>query len=223
MRAFRIDVFEPPALAAMAASLQARDVHDILQFLDSPTGRRMVAADIASAEHDEATQDKYPEGEPVPASSAEREALFDRILADTHAIDMAVGIYLTIARGLAAGTAIGSDRDPIAAEQRVDRNADQGVRAQLSSSMQVPARRSLAWGYRELSTPQLQQIDSFLRHRAGQRYVSSYIAAMNAGFEAMSRRCGERIGESWRELAMASRDAASLTSSHDASAATPSP
>jgi hypothetical protein len=216
---FRVDVFEPPALAAMAAALDAADVRDILRFLDSPAGQHMVAADIGSARHDEATADRFPQGEPVPRASDEREALFDQILSGTHALDTAVDAYLTIARGLAAGTAIGSGRDPIAAQERVDRNADAAVRAQLAATMQEPVRRSLAWGYRELSTADLREIAAFLHRHAGERYVGAYRAAMDAGFEAMSRRCGERIGESWRELALASRAAAAAAAAKPASAA----
>jgi hypothetical protein len=44
---------------------------------------------------------------------------------------------------------------------------------------------------------------------------------MNAGFDAMSRRCGERIGESWRELAVASRVAAAAAKPASAAAAPP--
>jgi hypothetical protein len=219
-RTFRIDVFEPAALAAMASSLEPAEAHDILHFLESPAGQRMVAADIASARHDEATQDQFPEGEPTPRASDEREALLDQIESGSHAVDLAVGVYLGIARGLAWGTAIGSGRDPIAAQERVDQNATPEVRKQLAATMRQPVRRSLAWGYRELSTEDLRSIAQFLHRRAGERYIGSYMAAMFAGFDAMSRRCGERIGDSWRELAVAARDA---TAARGAGAAPTSP
>jgi hypothetical protein len=220
-QSFRVDVFEPPALAAMAATLDAADVRDILRFLGSPAGQRMVAADIESARHDEATQEKFPDGEPVPRANDEREALFDQILTGTRAVDTAVEAYLTIARGLAGGTAIGSGRDPVAARDRVDQNAGVAVRAQLAATMQGPVRRSLTWGYRDLSTADLREMVAFLHRRAGEHYVGAYLAAMNAGFDAMSRRCGERIGESWRELAVASRVAAAAAKPASAAAAPP--
>ena len=219
--AFRIDIFEPPALAAMAAALDAGDVREIERFLGSPAGQHMVAADIASAQHDEATQASFPDGEPVARASDEREALYDQIFAGTRAVDTAVEAYLTIARGLAVGTAIGSGRDPVAARDRVDHNADAAVRAQLAATMQEPVRRSLAWGYRDLSTADLREIVAFLHRRAGAHYIDAYLAAMNAGFDAMSRRCGERIGESWRELAQASRAAAAMQKPASAAGAPP--
>ena len=218
--AFRIDVFEPAALTAMAGALEPADAHEILRFLDSPTGQRMVAADIASARHDEATQDQFPDGEPTPRSTDEREALFDQIQSASHAVDLAVSVYLAIARGLAEGTAIGSGRDPVAAQERVDHNATPQVRAQLATTMQVPVRRSLAWGYRDLSTEDLRAIAQFLHRRAGERYIGSYRATMLAGFGTMSRRCGERIGDSWRELAVAAHDA---TAARGPGATAPSP
>jgi len=87
--------------------------------------------------------------------------------------------------------------------------------------MQGPVRRSLTWGYRDLSTADLREMVAFLHRRAGEHYVGAYLAAMNAGFDAMSRRCGERIGESWRELAVASRVAAAAAKPASAAAAPP--
>ncbi|MEA3176064.1 MAG: hypothetical protein QOF42_3475, partial [Gammaproteobacteria bacterium] len=37
----------------------------------------------------------------------------------------------------------------------------------------------------------------------GKRYVGAYIASLGAGFDAMGKRCGEQLGESFRELAQA--------------------
>ena len=60
----------------------------------------------------------------------------------------------------------------------------------------------MAYGYRDLSDADLKGLLAFLNSTAGKRYVAAYNAAMNAGFDAMGRRCGEQIGESWRELAL---------------------
>jgi hypothetical protein len=204
-RGFRIDVFEPPAIAALAAGLDANALRDSLAFLRSSTGRRMVAADIALAELDEATLDKISSGDIAVPSSGDRDALFDRLEVATRSVDSAVQIYLTIARGLAVGTAVGSGRDPIAADQRVSKNADTAVRADLAQRMQVPLRRSLAYGYRDLSNSDLHNLLSFLQTKSGAQYIDAYLAAMNAGFDAMGRRCGEWIGDSWRQLAMTQR------------------
>jgi hypothetical protein len=207
-RGFRIDVFEPPAIAALAAGLDAASDRDTLAFLRSNAGRRMVAADVALAELDAATLDMIASGELAAASNSNRDALFDKLVVATRSVDSAVQIYLTVARGLAIGTAIGSGMDPIAAEQRVNKNADATMRAELAQRMQGPLRRSLAYGYRDLSSADLHKLLSFLGTTAGQRYTDAYIAAMNAGFDAMGRRCGEQIGESWHDLAKAQRDAA---------------
>src|ERR1700722_12827709 len=48
-RGFRIDVFEAPALAALAANLDPPTVKKTEDFLSSDLGRRMVAADVATA------------------------------------------------------------------------------------------------------------------------------------------------------------------------------
>src|ERR1700761_4300145 len=46
VRAFRIDVFEAPALTAFAANLDAETVKKTEAFLATPAGKKMVAADL---------------------------------------------------------------------------------------------------------------------------------------------------------------------------------
>jgi hypothetical protein len=202
---FRIDVFEPPAIAALAADLDTATVKGSLDFLHSNAGQHMVAADVALAETDEATLDKISSGELAAPSSTERDAILDKIAAATRSVDSAVQIYLTIARALAIGTAIGGGMDPIAADQRVSKSEDAALRTDLAQRMQGPLRRSLAYGYRDLSNADLRTMLAFLDTKAGKKYTTANVAAMNAGFDAMGRRCGERIGERWRELALAQR------------------
>ena len=69
--------------------------------------------------------------------------------------------------------------------------------------MRKPLRRYMAYGYRDLSDTDLKHVVSFMESTAGKHYVSAYIASMDAGFNAMGRRCGEQLGESFRELAQA--------------------
>jgi hypothetical protein len=202
---FRIDVFEPPAIAAMAANLDVPAAKGALDFLQSASGQRMVAADVALAQEGESTFDKISSGELAAPANPERDAILDKIEVATHSVESAVQIYLAIARALAIGTAIGGGLDPIAADERASRNSDATVRATIAQRMQGPLRRSLAYGYRDLSTADLRNLLAFLGTKAGKRYTLAYAAAMNAGFDAMGRRSGERIGERWRELAMAQR------------------
>jgi hypothetical protein len=204
-RGFRIDVFEPEAIAALAAGLDAYSAKGALEFLHSTAGQRMVAADVALAMQGEAALDKISSGELAAPASAERDAILDKIAVASHAVDSAVQIYLAIARALAIGTAIGGGLDPIAADQRAAKNSDATVRTTLAQRMQEPLRRSLAYGYRDLSITDLRNLLTFLESKAGKKYTLASMAAMNAGFDAMGRRCGERIGERWRELAVAQR------------------
>jgi hypothetical protein len=57
-----------------------------------------------------------------------------------------------------------------------------------------------------LSDSDLKHVLSFLESPPGKRYVAANIASMGAGFDAMGRRCGERLGEKLRELAQAQLD-----------------
>jgi hypothetical protein len=200
-RGFRIDIFEPPALAALAADLDAATVAKSTAFLDSDLGRRMVAADVAIAELDEPTIAKIMDGALSAPSDPKRDALLDQIEAATRSTDSAVDIYLGIGRALAVGTAIGSGMDPVAADLRASKAADAGARTDLANSLHAPLRRYIAYGYRDLSEADLKRLLKFLDSAAGRRYVLAYNAAMSAGFGAMAKRCGEQIGDRWRELA----------------------
>lgn len=202
-QAFRLDVFEPSAIAALAANLDPPAVKKSLQFLQGDLGRRMVAADVAIAMVDPATNDKIMSGEIAAPATPQREALLAKLEEAAHSTDDAVQIYVQIVRSIAVGTAIGQGGDRIAADERARRALDDAARARLVPEMRQPLLRYIAYGYRDLSDADLKALTAFLDSKAGKVYVRAYAASMNAGFEAMGRRCGERIGEAWRELARA--------------------
>jgi hypothetical protein len=108
-------------------------------------------------------------------------------------------------QAVAVGTAIGSGLDQTSIAERAKKSGDAG-RAELQESMRVPMRRFLSYSYRDMSDADLKRLLSFLESPAGIRYVSAYNASMGAGFDAMGKRTGERLGESLRELAQAKLD-----------------
>ena len=73
----------------------------------------------------------------------------------------------------------------------------------MEENMREPLRRYMAYGYRDLSEADLKRLLSFLESRAGTAYVTAYTAAMGAGYDAMGKKCGEQLGEAFRELAQA--------------------
>ncbi len=202
-RNFRIDVFEAPALAAFAANLDQQTVNKSLAFLESDTGKRMVAADVAVAKLDEATIDKITSGKLTAPSSPERDALIERLGQATQAATSAVQIYLGIGRAIAIGTALGSGADLATAEDRVKSRDAAGTEQGMAATLVKPLNRYIAYGYRDLSDADLKKLLRFLESKPGKTYVKAYVAAMAAGYDAMGRRCGGQIGESWHELAQA--------------------
>jgi len=199
-RGFRIDVFEPPALSALAANLDPATVKRTLEFLQGDVGRRMVAADVAVARLDEQSVDRVMNGGLAAPSTPRRDALMGDLEQASKSTESTVQIFLSMGRALAVGTAIGSGTDPIAADERAQKSGE-ATRRDMEANLREPLRRLLAYGYRDLSDADLKQLLAFLKSKAGTRYVSAYIASQGAGFDAMGRRCGEQIGESWRELA----------------------
>jgi hypothetical protein len=204
-RGFRIDVFEAPALHALAANLDAPTVKKIEAFLTSDLGRRMVAADVATAILEEKEVDKIMNGEVSAPSTPQRDALFDKLEHASRSTESTVQIFLSMGQAVAIGTAVGSGRE-MAAVADSARKAGEASRPELEKSMREPLRRYLAYSYRDLSDADLKHLLAFLESAPGKRYVSAYIASLGAGFDAMGRRCGEQLGESLRELAQAQLD-----------------
>jgi hypothetical protein len=201
-RGFRIDVFETPALSALAESLDAATVLKAKAFLASDLGRRMVEADVAAAMLGEANIDKVMDGEITAPSTPKRDAIVDKLVRATRSTESTVQVFLSMGQAVAVGTAIGSGLDPSAVAERA-RKSSEASRAEMEETMREPMRRFLAYSYRNLSESDLKHMLSFLESTAGKRYVTAYNASMGAGFDAMGKRTGEQLGESLRELAQA--------------------
>jgi hypothetical protein len=199
-RGFRIDVFEAPALNALAVNLDAATLKKADTFLTSDVGRRMVAADVATATLDEPTIDKIMKGELTAPSTPQREALFDKLEHASRSTESTVQIFISMGQAVAIGTAVGAGGDPAAVAASARKSGDDS-RIGLEKNMREPLRRYLAYSYRDMSDADLKRMLSFLESAPGKRYVSAYIASLGAGFDAMGRRCGEQLGESLRELA----------------------
>ncbi|MDP9082264.1 MAG: hypothetical protein M3N50_00630 [Pseudomonadota bacterium] len=201
-RGFRIDVFEAPALSALAANLDAETVKKTEAFLASDLGRRMVAADLALAVQPEATIDAIMSGKVSTPSTPRRDALFDKLEHATRSTESTVQIFLSMGEAVALGTAMGAGKDPAAVERDARQSAEAG-RDALEQNMREPLRRYLAYTYRGMSESDLKHLLAFLESAAGKRYVTAWTASLDAGFAAMGKRCGEQLGESLRELAQA--------------------
>lgn len=201
-RGFRIDVFEVPALSALASNLDPATEKKTEAFLVSDLGRRMVAADMATAIIEESRLDKIMKGEITAPSTPQRDVLFDKIEQAARSTESTVQIFLSMGQAVAIGTAVGAGRDASKVADSA-RKSGEATRAGLEEDMKVPLRRYLAYSYRDLSDADLKHLLAFLESPPGKRYVSAYIASLGAGFNAMGRRCGEQLGESLRELAQA--------------------
>jgi hypothetical protein len=199
---FRISVFEAPALSALATNLDPLTVKKADAFFVSEVGKRMVAADVAVATLEEAQIDKIMNGQITAPSTAARDALFEKMERAERSTESTVDIFLSMGSAVALGTAVGSGMDPGPIQERA-RKSGEASRASLEQDMRMPLLRYLAYGYRDLSDADLKQILGFLQSSAGKHFVTANIASLSAGFDAMGKRCGEQLGESFRELAQA--------------------
>jgi hypothetical protein len=123
-RAFRIDVFEAPALSAFAANLDADTLKKAEAFLVSDAGKRMVAADVGLASLSDADADKAMNGDLSVPSTPQRDVLFEKLERAERSAESSVQILLTMATAVAAGTAVGSGMDPGPVEQRARKSGE---------------------------------------------------------------------------------------------------
>jgi hypothetical protein len=200
--AFRIDVFDAPALSAFAANLDVDTLKKAEAFLATDAGRQMVAAELGLASLSDADTDKVMNGDISAPSTPQRHAMLEKLERAERSSESTVQILLTMGTAVAAGTAVGSGMDPGPVEQRA-RKSGEASRQTLEENLREPMRRYMAYGYRDVSDADLKHVLSFLQSAAGRQYISAYLASLGAGFYAMGRRCGEQLGESLRELAMA--------------------
>lgn len=200
--AFRIDVFDAPALSAFAANLDVDTLKKAEAFLATDAGKQMVAAELGLASLSDADADRVMNGDISTPSTPQRHAMFEKLERAERSSESTVQILLTMGTAVAAGTAVGSGMDPGPVEQRA-RKSGEASRQTLEENLREPMRRYMAYGYRDVSDADLKHVLSFLQSPAGRQYISAYLASLGAGFYAMGRRCGEQLGESLRELAMA--------------------
>jgi hypothetical protein len=146
--------------------------------------------------------EKVMDGGVTTPSTPKRDAVIEKLEKASRSSESTVDVFLSMGQAVAVGTAIGSGQDPASIAERARKSGDAG-RAELQDGMRVPMRRFLAYSYRDMSDAELKRLLSFLESPAGVRYVSAYNASMGAGFDAMGKRTGERLGESLRELAQA--------------------
>jgi hypothetical protein len=197
-KGFRIDVFEPTALKAFADHMDDKSADKTLKFLKSPLGLRMVAADRAIAVLSETQIDDVLTGKTPPTADAKRLAAVDQLERASHSAESTVEVFLALGRAVAVGTAIGTGNDPAKVEAELRKDSDDG-RPQMVEAMRESMRRYLNYGYRDLSTNDLNHLGSFLHSRAGKAYVEAYTAALAKGYEEMGKRCGEEIEDSLAE------------------------
>jgi hypothetical protein len=161
-----------------------------------------VAAELGLASLSDAEADKVMNGDIAAPTTPQRTLLFEKLERAERSAESTVQILLTMGTAVATGTAVGSGMDPGPVEQRA-RKSGEASRQTLEDNMREPMRRYMAYGYRDVSDADVKRVLSFLQSGAGKQYISAYLASLGAGFYAMGRRCGEQLGESLRELAMA--------------------
>jgi len=180
--AFTAETLRPPALDAIAGTLQPRDVAPLLAWYDSALGRRIATIEATSAQQTPDPQERLRRGgEALSGASEARRASLQAILTETHSVDMMadtlIGMALAVQQGLASA-------DPAAAGTPVSE-----LRADLAARR--PQVVAYAFTYLALSDDDLRQYADYLGTPAAMAFSDGMMRgvsrALTAGSVALAR------------------------------------
>jgi len=189
--AFTAETLRPPALDAIAGTLQPRDVAPLLAWYDSALGRRIATIEATSAQQTADPQERLRRGgEALSGASEARRASLQAILTETHSVDMMadtlIGMALAVQQGLASA-------DPAAAgtpvsELRADLAARRPQVVAHYAQISLPA---YAFTYLALSDDDLRQYADYLGTPAAMAFSDGMMRgvsrALTAGSVALAR------------------------------------
>jgi uncharacterized membrane protein YccC len=198
-QAFATAGLKETMLSELAAKLTAQDIKDVLQWLDSPLGRKCTqleeAASTAEAqaemmEHSAELRDSPPTPERLKAL---RE--FDAAVQGTQsAVDMAINTQVAVALAINA-TFPAERRMPL---EEISRELEKN-RPILEATVRSEVLISQIYTYKSLTEAELQRYTEFAKSPSGSKYQS---AAMNGFKKAILKgavKWGELIGNAIKE------------------------
>ena len=179
----------------MAARLTAADAKFVLDWLDSPLGRKCTALESAAAAPDalDAMQTYAQKLQQSPPSKA-RTALLDELATAVKAVDNAVEIVMNTQLAVAAGMMAA-----MPAEQQkplgVIHDQLEQLRPQITAAVQSQTALAFLYTYQALSEDEIRRYLTFARSSEGKRYHAAAAEGIEQALTAGSLKLGGMISE----------------------------
>ncbi len=189
------DDMRPGIINVLAAELTAADVASVLEWLDSPLGRKCTALESASAAPEalqamQAYAAELQQSPPPPERVALLGQLAQAVKAAENAVEVVINTQLAVAAGISA---------MLPAEQRkpldVIRNEIEQYRPQITAAMQNQTAIAFLYTYRDLNADEIQQYINFARSDVGVRYHAAASDGIQQALTAGSLKLGAMISE----------------------------
>jgi hypothetical protein len=183
--AYAPELLRPPALDAVAGTLQASDLPPLQAWFESPLGRRIAAIESSSAKETPDPQERLERGNAALASASEaRKASLQAIIAETHSVDMMADTLIEMALAVQQGLASVDPSAPGPSVAEIKGNLS-SRRPQLLAHYGQIAVPAYAFTYRDLGDDELRQYADYLGSPAASAFsdgsTRGVARAMNAG------------------------------------------
>ncbi len=193
--AYTPDEMRPVIVDVLAAKLTAADVEAVLEWLDSPLGRKCTALESASAAPEamaamQAYANELQASPPPPERVALLGELAQAVKAAENAVEVVMNTQLAVAAGMSAMLPE-EQRQPL----EVIRNRLEQFRPQITAAMQNQTAIAFLYTYRELNEDEIQRYIRFAQSDVGERYHAAASEGIQQALTAGSLKLGVMISE----------------------------
>ena len=169
-------------------NLSGGDVKKVLEWLESPLGRKITNMEVAASSGD---PKKMQAAMPELMNDEKRVALVkkldDAVLATESSVSMSMGMQKAMLAGVISKSPQGMDQ----LDQMVE-----SMRPQIEAQYDKYIIPSMVYTYRSLSHKELERYIDFAKTGAGQRYHKAVFSAMSEAVNKASEAVGRSLSES---------------------------
>lgn len=188
-------------LTELARKLSEREIEELLQWFDSPIGRKCAQLEEASSTPEAQEEiEKYAADLKESPPSAERMKSMkelDSVLKVTEtSVEIVMDMQVAIALGMTAILPSEQQRKPEDLAREVEKTRP-GIEAEVRAEVLVG---SLLYTYRSLSEAEIRQYIEFARSSAGAKFISVVNPSVKSAITEGGIRWGKIIGAAFRDL-----------------------
>jgi len=186
-------------VAELSQKLTAQDIKEVLQWLDSPIGKKATKLEeAASTPQAQVDMQQYAASlQTSPPTSERLKALrqFDLAVKATEcAVDVAINAQVAVAMAMISTFPAEQRIPPDEISRRIEKNRS-AIEAEVRSQVLVSA----LYTYRSLTDAEIQRYTEFAKSPAGVKYHSATMGALKKAIIEGAVRWGELVGKTIKE------------------------